>query len=124
MANHPNRNTDAQAQRAKAFAGMASYAVLDSGRLAATVAVKYGARLQAFVHWLGAPMVKGIASGGGYDKTSAAVASAAPKMTPDPYATPERDARHAEFIAALRSPDADSWASALQGAGFTVHQVL
>jgi hypothetical protein len=118
--------TDIYDQHRAAFANVSAYVVLNSkGERIATVAFKYprvgAGRLYAYVHWLGLPMVRGFASGGGYDKHSAAVASAA-------YLINRNDLPDSEplaaFLKATRADDGHSWDRRLLDAGFTVIQAV
>lgn len=108
----------------KAFSRVAAYVVLRERKLVARIAVKFPAdgagRLQAFVHWLGQPMVRGTAGGYGYDKASAAVAAAAKKLSRD-----EEDQFAWEaFQNAAALDDGYSWQRNLTSAGFDVLQAV
>jgi hypothetical protein len=63
-----------------AFYHVSSWIISKDGEKLATISIKHprdgASRLYAYVHWLGIPMVRGFASGYGYDKRSAAVANA------------------------------------------------
>jgi hypothetical protein len=114
-----------------AFRLVSAYAILDNdGDVIATVSIKFpgprSLRLTAFVHWHGEEMVVGTADGGGYDKSSAAVAKAVRKMPRD-----TRDitvygeaAMRARFIAECRKDDGNDWTRQLRDAGFKVIQAL
>lgn len=113
-----------------AFAHVAAYVVIDptNGACVAKVAIKRGAsglRTTAFVHWLGIPMVKGVANGGGYDKDSASVASAARKAVgsyscaPGPHANSVR-----AFFHTCELDGGKRWDDAVRDAGFTVIQAV
>lgn len=129
--------TDIYQQHRTAFASVSAYVILHEGRRVATVAFKYprdgAGRLYAYVHWLGTPMVRGFAGGSGYDKCSAACASAAGKM-PDlsrgAYAcgTPHHDAAERAafeaFRSALTKDDGHGWDAQLQRAGFRTLQAV
>ena len=118
---------DIYEQHSAAFARVEAYVVLDGDKLVARVAFRFPAdgagRLYAYVHWIGSPMVRGSATGGGYDKRTAACASAAGKMprTTPIVEMPDRDAYEA-FIAAMAADAGQHWDGALRGAGFTVFQ--
>lgn len=75
--------SDIYDQHRAAFANVSAYVILRGGERVATIAFKFprdgAGRLYAYVHWIGVPMVRGFAAGGGYDKRSAAVADAAQK---------------------------------------------
>ena len=116
----------------KAFAHVSAFVIMRDGKRVATIAFKFprdgAGRLYAYVHWLGEPMVRGHASGYGYDKRSAACSDAARKLTP-----PEDDATQAatERVTAwlafrdnLRRDDGSTWERALERAGFTVWQAV
>ena len=60
-----------------------AWSITKDGEQVARIVVKYGGRrspsgltVRAFVHVLGIPTVRGIARGGGYDMTTASIASA------------------------------------------------
>lgn len=124
-------------QHRKAFERVSAYVIAHGADRVATIAIKYPAdgagRLYAYVHWIGVEMVRAYAGGYGYDKTGAALESAARKM-PDElskavqYANfkrgpiPERDsALYRAFRAALiRGGDAGTWDRELRDAGFQV----
>lgn len=71
-------------QHNSAFRQVQAYVILKGSERVATIAFKFphdgAGRLYAYVHWLGAPMVRGYANGYGYDKRSAAVESAVQVM--------------------------------------------
>lgn len=118
-------------QHKAAFSNVSAYVILKDGERVATVAIKYPSRgegrLWAYLHVIGLPMVRSYAAGCGYDKRSAAVASAARKVeaSKGEYATAE-DATLAQFWNDL-SPSLDKgheWTRALELAGFTVLQAV
>jgi len=112
-------------QHRAAFSNVSAYVVMHAGERVATVAIKYprdgAGRLYAYVHWLGVPMVRGFAGGGGYDKRTAACASAARKL-PEGYAAAADDYRR--FVDVMRADGGLDWNTALTGAGFTVFQAV
>jgi hypothetical protein len=116
-------------QHRAAFNQVSAYVVMHGADRVATVAIKYprdgAGRLYAYVHWLGVPMVRGFAGGGGYDKRSAACASAARKL---PESLPEGyDAAadvYRSFVDVMRADGGLDWATALTGAGFKVLQAV
>ena len=108
---------DIYEQHRAAFARTEAYVILVGSTLVARVAFRFPAdgagRLYAYVHWIGSPMVRGFASGGGYDKRTAACASAADKS----------GASWSEAFREAMALDAGQhWDSALRDAGFTVFQ--
>ena len=116
-------------QHRAAFNQVSAYVVMYGEDRVATVAIKYprdgAGRLYAYVHWLGVPMVRGFAAGGGYDKRSAACASAARKL---PESLPEgydaaADA-YRRFVDVMRADGGLDWNTALTGAGFNVFQAV
>ena len=130
---------DIYEQHAKAFARVSAYVILKGGERVATIAFKFPAdgagRLYAYVHWLGAPMVRGHAGGYGYDKRSAACAHAARSLAKaEPVATRSgMDSLAAgaaqrkdfdAFVAALAAGDGHYWDSRLAKDGFTVLQAV
>lgn len=121
---------DIYAQHTAAFSRVSAFVILKGSDRVATVAIKFPAdgasRLYAYVHWIGVEMVRGHANGYGYDKRSAAVWSAAGRMTLDNLTNcpnGNRDAAEA-FRAALTSNDGWDWTRKLEAAGFTVLQAV
>ena len=71
--------TDIYEMHAKAFPTVTAYAVLRGGKPVAKIAFKTSAtstRVWVYVHYLGTPMVRACADGGGYDKHTAAIENA------------------------------------------------
>lgn len=119
-------------QHKAAFARVSAYVVLKDGERVATIAFKFPAdgagRLYAYVHWLGVPMVRSFAGGYGYDKRTAACASAVEKLT-YAFATINdglgRERMDCDaFWEALHKDKGPTWDSALREAGFTVLQAV
>ena len=74
-------------QHEAAFRDVSAWVICKDGERVATVARKTGGRtspngltVYAYVHVIGLPMVRGIARGGGYDMTSAAVLAACEQL--------------------------------------------
>lgn len=116
-------------QHRSAFSHVSAYVVLVDGERVATIAFKYprdgAGRLYAYVHWIGIPMVRGFAAGGGYDKHTAACAAAADKARgsyPCAEAPHTKDVRL--FWRTLELDSGSSWDRQLIGAGFTVMQAV
>lgn len=128
---------DIYEQHQSAFAAVAAWVILDgSGEPVATVAIKYprdgAGRLYAYLHLRGVPMVRAHASGGGYDKHSAAISDAIAKIpayappegvTDDGYGT-RINANRAMFQAATAAMDGNHWHTVLERAGFRVVQAV
>lgn len=119
------------AQFDKAFNRVAAYVVLKDGECVAKISIKFPAdgagRLYAYVHWLGVEMVRGSASGYGYDKRTAAVADAIRAMLKGkdrqndwPYCSDNMGA----FIDALAHDGGQYFDARLVSAGFTVIQAI
>jgi hypothetical protein len=116
-----------------AFQNVSAYVIALNGDRVALIAFKYprdgASRLYAYVHWIGVPMVRGFAGGGGYDKHSAAVADAvrkaieAHKDDAPVEATDELRAR-ATFFRTLRDDGGEHWHRRLRDAGFEVWQAV
>ncbi len=120
--------TDIYDQHKAAFANVSAYVVTkqmsNGGTFIARIAFKYprngAGRLYAYVHALGTQMVRGYASGGGYDKHSAAVHVATRRIAP-----PDREASP-EFLATLEQfkfavcDDGTRWSTDLEKRGFHV----
>jgi hypothetical protein len=136
--------SDIYEQHDKAFGDVSAYVVMKGADRVATVAFKYprdgAGRLWAYVHWIGVPMVRGYASGGGYDKHSAACSVAArkiekakgPEIVPNDHhdiiaerhrIRKEQESREA-FIAAMIADDGLYWNGRLRNAGFEVWQAV
>jgi len=116
-------------QHRAAFSNVSAYVVVHGGERVATVAIKYprdgAGRLYAYVHWLGVPMVRGFAGGGGYDKRTAACASAARKLPEHLPAGYDAAAdAYSSFVDVMRADGGLDWNTALTGAGFTVLQAV
>ena len=124
----------------KAFANVSAWVILDAqGAQVATVAIKYGARVTAFTHYIGVTMTRGSAGGGGYDKETAAVQDGFAKaIAHDPkaarsdwqdrpeYLAMERDTQSAldAFRQALNSHNGYYWYQNLERAGYRVLQAV
>lgn len=109
----------------KAFATVAAYVVTDRhGDKVATVAFKFaksGLRTTCYLHVIGLPMVSSFASGGGYDKCSAA-AHAATKRVMVPAGS-GRPPCVQELLSAIKD-EGRSWEGDLRAAGFNVLQAV
>jgi len=121
-------------QHDKAFEQVSAYVVLKDGEKVATVAIKYprdgAGRLWAYVHWIGLEMVRGYAGGYGYDKRTAACASAARKLREVAANASHEDGSRAkerglvQFEQALATDGGRHWDDCLRDAGFTVLQAV
>lgn len=122
-------------QHDKAFANVSAFVIAKDGKRMATIAFKFGGAVTAYVHWLGEPMVRGIARGGGYDRKSAACSTAAKRLTKPPVAWSPCDGQVFEtdaavlrgwqsFRDALTPDNGDTWDSRLRKAGFDVWQAV
>ena len=116
---------DIYTQHHTAFAHVEAHAILKDGHQVATIAFKFprdgAGRLYAYAHWIGLEMVRGHASGGGYDKRTAACASAAGKM---PFEYPQDSKPYHAFNVALSRDNGMSWDRQLREAGFDVLQAV
>jgi len=122
-------------QHDAAFQNVSAYVVMRGADRVATIAFKFprdgAGRLYSYVHWIGLEMVRGRASGYGYDKRSAACSVAAKNLLATfqaPRKARERalalDAGFKEFTAALATDGGKIWDSELRDAGFTVWQAV
>ena len=124
------------AQHKAAFPNVSAYVIAKDGERIATIAIKYpsgsGLRLYAYVHFLGMPMVRAFAGGGGYDKVSAAIQRAGELIAPE-YFTDENEptawaiakSECEAFRAALVDcPDGGSWDIFLRKSGYVVWQAV
>lgn len=84
------------------FAGITAAVILHNGQRVGTVTMTHKAAVTAYVHFHGLQMVKGRATGGGYDRATAAAASAARRI----------------------KLDASTLDRALENAGFTVFRAV
>lgn len=114
-------------QHRATFSSVSAWCVIDAkGERIASVAIKYGNRVLAYVHVFGGPMVRGHADGGGYDKCTAAVLHAINKIKLADYgdaATFGEYVAHAKAFQALRDNGSD-WTRQLQDAGFRVYSAV
>lgn len=115
----------------KAFDRVSAFVILRDGEKVATVSIKYpadgAARLYAYVHWIGLRMVRGMATGFGYDKRSAAVGDALGHLKADnPPSGVETEGamRFAEFCDCRAAMDGLDWTRAIERAGFVVMQAV
>ncbi len=122
--------TDIYDRHATAFKSVAAYVVVGQDDKAdpvrrATVAFKYGAggMVHCYLHIFGGPMTYGRAGGGGYDKASSAVSTAAAKTCPathDEYSRADGE----KIRAALLLDNGSTWDNQLRAAGFQVLQAV
>lgn len=120
-------------QHKASFASTSAYVILKDGEKVATVAIKFpkdgAGRLYAYVHWVGIEMVRGSASGYGYDKRSAAVASACQAAikahkSDEPREATSNDFARASFFRLLSEDGGEHWDGKLMRAGFAVLQAV
>ena len=120
-------------QHTSAFSDVSAYVILKDGQRVATVAVKYSARstrVWAYLHVLSLPMVRACADGGGYDKTSAAIAKASqqvrcPLTVYDPGNAQElRELAQSWNDLAPSLDKGQHWDRALERADFSVLQAV
>lgn len=112
-------------QHKAAFANVSAYVVMKGEDCIANVAFKFaksGLRTTVYFHIIGAQMVRAYASGGGYDKCSAAVQSAVARVEAHDGDT-QTIQRVGAFRAAL-TDDGQHWDNALRQAGFSVWQAV
>lgn len=124
------------AQHDAAFSNVSAFVILKDGQRVGTVAIKFprdgAGRLYAYVHFIGAEMVRGHANGYGYDKRTAAVENAMRKIDPsffsaDKYGnTWEKERAECEEFrnAILKAKDGIDWADSFRNAGFAVWQAV
>ena len=113
-----------------AFRQVEASVVLRKGKVVAKVVFKFpkdgAGRLWAYVHWFGLEMVRGSATGCGYDKRTAACAFAMSKLREIAASVDDATARLAkadglvEFEEALSADRGPRWDDALARAGFMV----
>jgi hypothetical protein len=116
-------------QHDAAFSAVSAYVIAKNGQVVARISIKRGSAVTAYVHWLGLEMQRATAGGGGYDRTSAAIISAAEKIRLSiPADSPTQFLREAEaaqgFKDALSHDDGNHWDWHLREAGFDVWQAV
>ena len=121
--------SDIYNQHRASFPHVSAYVVMRGTRQVATIAFKFprdgAGRLYCYAHWFGTPMVRGYAGGYGYDKKSAAAASAARKMPEHLQADYASLADiYAAFVDAMGRDGGEEWHSCLRKAGFDVLQAV
>jgi hypothetical protein len=119
-------------QHDKAFQYVSAYVILNSANeRVATVSFKHpsdgAGRLYAYVHWIGVEMVRGHASGYGYDKRSAACSVASRQiaignLTGAAWVNSRHEAT--AFVEALADDGGWSWDRQLEARGFKVLQAV
>jgi hypothetical protein len=114
-----------------AFRKVAAYALIHDGKAIGRAAIKYPAdgagRLTFYLQLWGARMVYGTASGGGYDKATAAFQDAAAKMRPDPEygdSRPELASLRDTVKALAADPGGVRWSDRLERAGIVAAVVI
>ena len=119
--------SDIYEKHQNAFTNVSAYVIVKGGERVATVAFKFpkdgASKLWAYVHFFGVPMVRGSAGGYGYDKRSAACASASRAAPKDSFGTIET-AHYEPFWQSLAKDDGRGWDDNLRLAGFTVWQAV
>jgi hypothetical protein len=124
------RNTaDVYDQHRASFPQVSAYVIMYGTRQVGTIAFKFprdgAGRLYAYVHWFGVHMVRGYAGGYGYDKKSAACASATRRMPANLQTDYEDLAQIYEaFRRDLGDDNGHSWDARLRSLGFTVLQAV
>jgi len=111
-------------QHDKYFRDVCAYAVIHDGEPVARISVRFprdgAGRLYAYAHWLGRQMVRGSASGGGYDKTGAALHDAARRREQ----VANEGGRETAFWQAIGTDSGFHFQRRLEDAGFRVLQTL
>lgn len=117
-------------QHQAAFARVSAYVVLDprDGTRTATIAFKFPAdgagKLYAYVHVLGTQMVRGWASGMGYDKRTPAVESALKRIITTGDVAPEVRAHVKALQEAVAGDGGEYWDRLIEKAGYRVLQAV
>ncbi len=109
-------------QHAAAFKHISAYALLGANnQLLARISFKFpkdgAGRLTCYFQLFGHPMVKGLANGYSYDKSTTAVINAIEQIT-------NESAVLSDIKSALEGADGKSWDAALEHAEFKVIQAL
>ena len=119
-------------QHDKAFERVSAYMILKDGKLFGKVAFKFPAdgagRLQCFFQVFGLPMVRGTATGYGYDKRSAAFGNAVKAVDVDTDDSREQYAEELGAVDAIQtvldSYDGWEWETNLRRLGYEVFQAV
>jgi len=116
-------------QHGRAFSQVSAFVITKGKERVATVAIKFprdgAGRLWAYVHWLGVPMVRGYAGGYGYDKSSAAVSSAASRVElQTEHVTKAQVNLQKKFIKAASLDNGYDWQRNIEDAGFYTLQAV
>lgn len=109
-----------------AFRQVEAYVITKGDDRVASVAFKFprdgAGRLYCYLHIFGAQMVRAFATGGGYDKRTAAMHSAIARVKVDP-----NDAATQRHVAAFRDAVTDNgayWDQDLRRVGYNVFQAV
>lgn len=125
--------TDIYDQRDKAFANVSAFVLVKGNERVGTIAFKFprdgAGRLYCYLHVLGLEMIRGAASGYGYDKRSAAAFAAARKLdlTPKRNGVPLENAESLAIARVVKDAIKDAghdWRHDLEAAGFAVWQAV
>lgn len=107
-----------------ATAQVGAYAIFKGAEYVGRAVFKYprdgSGRLYCYLQSWGAPMVRGYASGGGYDKQTAAFESAADQMTELAWVDSHSLDHIAQFTEAATGPDGERWSRRLEVRGYIV----
>ena len=109
----------------KATSNTTAVALIYAGRVAGRIVIKFGAAATAYVQIWGVEMTNGRATGGGYDKATAAVEAAVAKGK---GLSAGDNISAANALWALRSAfdgaDGRGWEQRLETCGFTIARVI
>ena len=111
--------SDVYEQHSATFRNVSAYVIMRGADRVANIAFKHGVTCIAYVHWIGSEMIRATAGGGGYDRESAACATATKQAV--------RNGMSAEampFWRALQKDGGSHWNRELERAGFTVWQAV
>jgi hypothetical protein len=121
--------SDIYERHANTFRNIDAAVILDAkthefiGRIAFKTA-RSGLRVTCFLHVLGTPMVSAFATGGGYDRHTAAASVAAYRIKPDKDTREETRELVARVKEALKSDGGYHWDQYLEKAGFVIYHAL
>ena len=101
-------------------------ALLFNGQPVGRIVIKFGNAATAFVQIWGSPMATARATGYGYDKASQAVMDAIGKLKKDDFPISQPECKAWDRIRAVAADwkGGTRYASALEGAGFTIANVI
>lgn len=107
----------------RTFSNVSAYLITRGGDQVGRVAFKHGTSVQCFAQIWGSDMQRGKATGGGYDRSTAAAEDAFSRIG-EGDARPEAQQHVNAIKQAMAGPDGKRWTSRIEAAGYTVQHVF